>query len=557
MSGDPHLEEMRRLTSWLKVCTLAIVFLSVILILTMCCRGAEVAYSHSVADSVVWAAEVSSKLPAEDKPFVRFLYAPAHLTGDHTKALNYVVNSSVSKTSVLRFPQVYYGGWLISYDLRDFVKRDDDLMLEMLGVWDEVAAKDNQFYITENVLLTVKPYTHTDGKKYTQKWFSRSRFGNHVDNVAATLLMNNTRCRTPICRVNHFVFFASAESDFGFYYRFLLPDAVRNPKSGTQKESILKFLGADLEKSRNIDSDDRVAMRRSKVTGKPRVVRRVNTLAGEWFETLDQSDEQLKAGEQALLNLYDYEKRRFAEEIMYDLPNGLIGYLLFDKDGKLVAVVPQNVATDDTVPDPHSENLIPMISCLRCHAPDDGWKPCPNDILALNQKGLDIYDDFNAIKDGLTQREVVAELVALYGGEFTDILRLARDRIAKSVFLVTNGMKIGEVTNLLAGMYASEFPFEFVTPQQACAELGYIVEQEDAESTLKTLFITEANEKTGVRFEGFTPGTLSVGFEVNRVDFNRDYQEMAVRAGNFRSAHLSSKANVSSESTLLLKGTQP
>ena len=302
-------------------------------------------------------------------------------------------------------------------------------------------------------------------------------------------------------------------------------------------------------------SDQRVAVFRSGVTGKPRDVLMFQTPATKetisWGAiTGDIKDAEIDIGDRAFANLL--KPRRAAREALFPGANGFQIAALFNGEGALQDEVPPDVAVDSTIPPPHTRRLEAIIGCLRCHGTDgsDGWKPLTNDVKKLMARGkLDIFGDLAGKR---FNDDTIDRLVGLYQGDFSKNLRRARDDVAEVTLLATGPWKRGredqtEVAKVAAQRLSeeySEFNYDLVTPQTALRELGFDVPQAHAVKVLQRLLLPDLNGadvagdgqlffQEDVRLAGLLEDVSGV----NRADFSLAYHGAMTRAKRTMERH--------------------
>lgn len=301
-------------------------------------------------------------------------------------------------------------------------------------------------------------------------------------------------------------------------------------------------------------SDQRVAVFRSGVTGKPRDVVMFQTPAAKetsgWGAiTGDIRDDQIDIGDRSVANLL--KPRRAAREALFPGANGFQIAALFNGDGVLQDEVPHEVADDSTIPHPHTQRLQPAIGCIRCHGTDgsDGWKPLRNDVKTLMKRGkLDIFGDLTGRR---FNDDTIDRLVGLYQGDFTKNLTRARDDVAEVTLRATGPWKQGredqsEVAKVASQRLAdewAEYNFDLVTPHVALKELGFDVPAAHSVAVLRRLLLPDLDQadvnQAGQLFfqEDVRVGALLEGLGINRADFALSYHGAAVRAKRTMQAH--------------------
>lgn len=322
-------------------------------------------------------------------------------------------------------------------------------------------------------------------------------------------------------------------TDLDLYFESL---GIGNIKAGLTQERLFDTLR----------SDQRLAVFRSDITGKPRDVSSFHTPAdkegGSWGAiTGDVKDGDIDIGDRAFANLLT--PRRAAREAIFPTANSFPIFALFNGDGARQDEVPPDVAVDSTIPAPHTRRLQPSIGCIRCHGTDgsDGWKPLRNDIKTLLFGRLDIFGDLS--QHGRFSSDVVDRLAGLYAGDFSKNLRRARDDLAEATLRATGPWE-GDAGQTDTAKVASQrladewsaYNYDRVDAQQALREMGYAVPAKQSVEVLKLLVPPDVRQ---VPVEGFFSedvrlGALQAGISINRADFALVFGTMAERASRNR-----------------------
>lgn len=497
----------------------------------------------TMAAAVKMAAADLQTLPQADQPFQRYFFTYDR-SNDFYGAFCYTVNTALSSSAVT-VPMVdrVAEGWLLRVDLRK--------------IW-PTAAVYQALYTEFESLASIDPYLHTagelevrgertetvdvapyqqDGKTYTKKQqvvptlekrtateHSLHLLGEDKSNAPITALALLTQSQVPVLRADWFMYVAlsSDPRDHGMYYRFRRFAKSDNKQSAEQ--AWLSQQGIDYKSIQTTQSDQRIGKWRSNITGSPRAVEYFFTSStrpavgpSATFVTRDWFVGKVDAKRHPLKNLLEY--KHDGTEAMGFLPNGMVSFALFDAKGELIDVAPQQLVADRTVPAPHPTNLQTPISCIRCHGSTDMYMDANNDVLALSKgrSGLNIFADLSS-KDATTS---IDRLAGLYAGEIDDTLQTARNTHAKATFLVTKGMSIPAVATKITEVY-KRYRFDPVTPQIACAELGWLVDEASAAEFFNKLLPPLPPNANGISPESVTIGTLRAWTPKNRLHVNRD-----------------------------------
>lgn len=329
----------------------------------------------------------------------------------------------------------------------------------------------------------------------------------------------------------------------GRYYalRGIKKQVNKKGEKGTDRDLFFEKLGiGNIRAGLTVDelfdtlrSDQRQAMFRSDVTGKPRVVFSFHTPAdkegGSWGAiTADVKDKDIDIGDRGFANLL---KPRFAaQEAIFPTVTSLSIFALFNDKGELQDEVPPDVANDSTIPHPHTQRLQPAIGCIRCHGSDgsDGWKPLRNDIKQLLDGRLDVFGDLGAGKRNAFSPDTFDRLAGLYAGDFSKNLRRARDDVAEATLKATGPWEGGvgdqtDVAKLAAVRLGDEYRdywYEEVTAAKALQDLGLDVPANKAKEMFGAVLPPDLRNQIG----GFVPedpriAALRQGLNVSRADW--------------------------------------
>lgn len=416
-------------------------------------------------------------------------------------AVAYAVNECASHSSLIIHPKLFAGGQLMRWDLLKLGGNEEGYQ-KIVSTWDSLARTEPYFTYRE------KETTH---------------FGGHVNETAALKLAEITDSAIPIMRADWFLEKLTTTLDGGKYVEFMRFDV--KPETGTAQEAFLKQFGANEKLVAGLKSDQKVAMFRSKVTGKPRAVilfsgsgGRVGINQSLVAITQDIGDEDVEAETNPIQNLLNFQFR--ATEIIIERSNGTHAYGLFDAKGAWQNSVPDNIAKDHTIPAPHTARLEPGISCIRCHRTkgQDGWKPIPNDVQTLLRGQLDVFGEK---PDGRPIAKTIERLAGLYSGNLDKPLRRARNDYLETILRIAGGDDAQETTDNLV-LYFNSYRYSLITPRAACDELGIVVgDGTEAKNALRRAIPYTLPGVDDISPEHPTIGALCAGIAVNRKDFEQ------------------------------------
>jgi hypothetical protein len=367
-----------------------------------------------------------------------------------------------------------------------------------------------------------------DGKRYTQKWVEKISevpageadvvrlVGPHIDPALISELIDLTQSQAPV--VNHRYFVARTLATIktknpvystifgGLYYELAgvpLANAEQKKQGITDLDVLFESLGVAGNGSKikafdllaKLNSDQKIAMYASEVTGKPRMVffapiLSVKPTVAQGFITItfDVKVENIDIAKHAMANLGGFEPD--ALEVLWVGPSGVQRAALYDGKGNLQEAAPSDVVGDRTVPAPYSTDLQAPISCIVCHGPERGWRYAPNHALEVAAgKRPDILNDFKLAK-GLSQREATERLKSQYSGDLEQVFfPRARDDYDRAL-LATAGpwdkvkiLNLSKITSEKISATFHGYRHRKVDAAEALADLG-IPPGKDAHETL-------------------------------------------------------------------------
>ena len=480
--------------------------------------AAEVSYKKAPtpADAAAYAASDLASVPFNDQKFQRYVWFPEP-SKEKVAGLVYTLNSLSSASTQYR-PVVLHRGALVRLDLRRIAPFEEDFN-RVRDVWEELAATNFYFNtirpVTKEIIEEVPQPPKKEVqrrvvngywqnvtvevpqpplKKVTTQLVTVAEFSIHT-NLENILLLHTLsgESRAPIVNGDQFMITALTTLDGGLYYRFLgiEPSTVSGK---TDLDVFLEKYGASESDIERLRSDQRIAMFRSGVTGKPRRIRfwnggGVRPTVGTGLITItdDFKESNLDPKQHPIKSVAS--KKADAHEVIVMARNGSQVYAIFDGDGKLANEVPEDIALDHTIPAPNTKRLEPGLSCISCHGPADGYLPARNDVQRLvkafkvgpGYTGAQIFDDEQS-------NENVLETIDRVSGWFTGdaertAFRQARNDHQRAVFGPTGGVGVQAATAAIRNN-RDKYRYGLITPMVACREMGYVVENEVAAAKL-------------------------------------------------------------------------
>ena len=315
-------------------------------------------------------------------------------------------------------------------------------------------------------------------------------------------------------------------SDLDVFFEGL---GIGNIKAGLKQEALFDSLR----------SDQRLAIFRSDITGKPREVSSFHTPAdregGSWGAiTGDVKDADVDIGDRSFANLLT--PRRQAREAIFPTRTGFNVFALFNGVGELQDEVPPDIAIDATIPAPYTRRLQSAISCIRCHYAEgsDGWKSLTNDVTKLMTGRLDIFGDLSAGKNTFTP-ETIDRLAGLYAGDFSKNLRRARDDVAEVTLKATGPFKESDTQADIAKIAAvklcdlyADYNYTLVNAKSALADMGLDVSEVKSLEVFNQLMAVDV-PVSGIFVEDVRIAALGRGIAVSRYDWALVYSKAAER----------------------------
>jgi hypothetical protein len=471
----------------------------------------------TAADAVGWALGDIATMPESDRPFNRYVWIPPWGNERWIAAVNFSVNTAASHSNVIQLGTPVANGWMLRYDLRRLAPSVTQLN-KLLETWDGLAVQDAYFHV---------PQINTN--------LPTAVLAPHLREVEAVALAGLSLSTGAIYRADYLIVKMLTTLEGGRYYDFLqIPRGDAVPKESSPQATWFASLGVFEGTTEKLRADQRSAIVRSGVTGKPRRIDVFHGLGrGGNLVTItrDIADEDIGPGQNPFLNLLDFDDR--AREVIIIRPNGTQAYALFNDQGQFQDVVPDNIATDDTIQTPHTKRLQTGISCIRCHGPTDGYQPFGNDVQKLLSSQVDVFSDLAAGQDQ-TREQIIDRLAGLYAGQL-DIPNgpIGRGRMdyGSAVYRIVGGV-FGDAPSVVAATHAqvsqifASYRYDLVTPARACAELGLLVDETQGVAGLKQVLGPVGPTVIVNPVEGM----LRAGIPVNRSQFEPALADMALTA---------------------------
>ena len=408
-------------------------------------------------------------------------------------AFDKALNTGISHASTLYKTVRLADGYLVRFDVRRFVPQAVDYARFCELREFKLAVIEPDFHKAELIFnkhgifqkQACPVYLADDGKQYHYKTVpldSGEQFA-LGSNVEALLLLHSlTKSNVPIVRAEWFQNLILATLEVGkakgLYYEF---QGVKGLKIS---EVFAKF-GVDEKTVAKLRSDQRAAIFHSGVTDRERRFDLFPTLGtrpevgpGFGTATYDTALGDVDPEQSPLRNLLDFLFT--ATEFFFLKPNGMQFAGLGNNQDQLQDSAPEDVAHDSTVPHPSPQTLQPIISCMGCHGPFDGYVPFKNDVLTLYQKQLpgglrgNIFDDLDG-KHGVD--DTLDRLHGLYSGDMQEPLRLLQDAHARATFKLT-GRTVAEIDGELVRSRNS-FVFGRWNAKRVLYDCGFYVDEDE------------------------------------------------------------------------------
>lgn len=530
----------------------------------------QMKFGPATADAVAYALADIAAVPKGDQPFQRYIWIP---DGSKMKMgeVNYTLNVAWSRATPLIKAKIAGQGRLARIDLRYLAPRaetDSKDYRELHSIWERMALDEPYFHITRTTgdslptnakLLKSTDDDPTGSVRFThedQTWYRSSNgktyclvdgawvakriefpkkekiavAGAHVGLDTHVMLQGLTQSVNPVVRYDWWVVKSLTSLNGGLYYELL--GVERKPVNGTALDAFFSKFGYDPKEVAKLRADQRVAMFKSKVTGRPR---RVDFFRGQGVRpdsgtglgtiTFDPSEEQVAAENDPIRNLLEFKFA--ASEVILERANGMHAFGLFSDKGELQDSAPDNVVKDHTIPSPYQARLQSAISCIRCHGSSDGWQPAQNDVRLMLSGYLNVYDDLSA-KSGNVP-DTIDRLAGLYAGDLQKALRRGRDDYSDAIYMATGGQSVSQAAMNVSNTF-SNYLYTDIDAYVACRELGYEVPPERAVYFLNLILPPLQRDAIGISPEDPCLAALKIGLRIQRYQWEAIYADAAFRA---------------------------
>ncbi len=486
-------------------------------------------------DAAAWALEDALALKSRGQSAAGCLYiwiGPEE-NPNVAKVNSLAVNSALSHSSTIQLPDLTAGGRLIRWDLAKLAPKTEDFR-RIVGVVNDLSIGEPYWHVDLKALglppVKCDPFVHFDGRTYHATFSTPAP----ATAEAYRILQRETGLKAPLMRADYFLRRISSTIQGGRYYHargFITFDQGKERRL-TETEIFAKF-GNDVKLSRKVEGDDRVGIVRSGVTGQARAVEFGQGAIGQWRITYDRNSDNENIFAHPLYNLLSVVEKADGRETIFEMPNGLLCYILTNGKGELVDEAPNKLVTDHRTPVPHPAQLFPPLSCVRCHGPEGGVRKTPNDVARLLRRPdqLDAFADFGGT--GFVQSDI-DRLAGLYGGDFEGRSRDARNRYADATFKATRGLTATEAAAEWAAQYEAYWQTP-VTAERQLFELGWRARSPQAASkALETLLVKQETDllvfgQKATREDPLMPAPRQ-GIPIRRQDQERIFAESFRRA---------------------------
>lgn len=454
--------------------------------------------------------------PAE-RVFIRYAWIDDPKVKEVGIGMGYAMNAAASKAAspiratLLQHPSLQLV--LLRYDLRRLAPLEKDLT-HILAAWERLIFIEPYFHVT----VTVPKFKDGHGNWNTRKIINGPYLGD-----PGSLLQHATKSFVPIVRGDWLqITMLTTLGTRGRYYDF----------ANVAQDQNAYFLSRGFNENflDQLNSENRVAINRSKITRHPRGVElaqgqgvpltRGTGLVAITYDPGRENLSPLADPKKTLLGIDTQDENSYkAREVILEKSNGFPEFSLFNNKKKLQLSVPPDVATDDFEPAGGPRELQPGIGCIRCHGQHDGWQPLDNNIADLIRSGG--TDLFGSLSRKKSLYDTVGLIADKYNGDLRGPLQDARNSYNKVVF-ETLGVSAMEASRIVADNYNS-YLIELVTPKMAARDMGFDVSEENAPKLLQKLWPQPAIG------EDTTALDLMYGLGVNRFQWELFYPDAMTR----------------------------
>lgn len=514
-------------------------------------------------DAIAMVLQDIQTISEPERQFIRYIWIP-ETSMEKIAAVSFTINTTINRTSVIVNPDILYDGHLLRFDFRKYFYNEKDL-LDTMKVYESFgndpyfhlvqssyvvpnSAKrlgtlpgdplgsirfsngGKNFFLDRQKLFILQPdnsWLLTDVQEFKSKV---TVYGAHVGLEQSTILLGLAQNTSVVTRYDYFITRALTTLDGGLYYK--LSGIQANPVGKTAQEALLESLGSSEQRVEALNASQRVALFKSRVTGRPR---RLDLFQGEGVAvsngtglisiTHDSKEGDIEAIQDPIRSLLDFQDS--ARELIAEKPNGLHIFALFNDKGELQDQAPDFIVKDHTIPPPHTARLQSAISCIRCHGPLDGWQPFENEVQTMLSGLFDIYDDASS-KDNIPA--TLTKLASLYSGDLSKVLRRARDDYNDAAIKSTYGnFNIAQISDIVSTIYA-DYNYTEVDAFIALKDLGVKASEDEAQRFFTEIVVPRHIYANGVIPEDPIIAALKSGLKVNRFQWELVYADAAIRS---------------------------
>jgi hypothetical protein len=214
-----------------------------------------------------------------------------------------------------------------------------------------------------------------------------------------------------------------------------------------------------------------------------------------------------------------------AHEILAPGRNGLLKQLLSNGEGKRQRFVPNSIASNRKIPNPHPPILEGIVGCIQCHYADghDGWIPITNDVTKLSDV-MRVFGD-TGLKN-INPFEAEQKFEELYGGNADKVLRQAREAQQELILAIVGDDGQGKITEvskratqLLSDRYNAH-RYNKIGAQQALVECGWLVPEEHATVLFNMLAAPPGIVDGVIVLEDPRIGKVRAGIKIDRTQWD-------------------------------------
>lgn len=535
----------------------------------------------SPREAVQLALADAEKLSEHDQRLARYVWIPDWIEASSGFAqVALVANSTLSRTSNIIQPATVAAGKLARIDLARFATSDEQL-IEIVNLYEQLRATDNYFNV-EVVLTPETAVVVTPANSRATKSAATSPPARAKTTFAAAAylypegakLFAVTHSEVPIMRLDEWVAFTFSTVNGGQYYRLT---GIEN----TLEKTIEKFAGKEaagkvvrateimrraaaaaaktkepiVQAASRLDPElakTKAYIQFSGVTGRQRLVVFVygaatNPAIGPQLVavTLDIGEDNVDPNNDPLRGPTAYDRYDGGEAI-FQLPNGLLAYLVFNAKDEIIASVPDNVAHDFAARSVRGNVATARVfagaSCANCHDSQPskwGWQDVTNDLQGSLGTLLDDRGVSRGQADTLRAQQIAASQFGSTNDELRNVLAPARLTYQSRAQLATNHKTTRQTIAGVADSYWGYW-YDAITAQVAARDLGQMLSPNAAQ-----LFLLRAIEpaQSGHAADGSPLGLvlredavlarLKSGHSAAPAQWRAGYQSFAERA-NFK-----------------------